>query len=380
MTHRQRLLTSLNHKEPDRAPIDLASTQVTGISLTAYTNLQRYLVVPEQQPVICDRIQQIVIPDDAVYKLFGIDTRGLWPVMNHTDFIDQDEGDLLRHVDEWSFAYQRHKKTGLWYDLVKHPLDAELITADEVAAYRFPRGDEPRRISGLRKQAEHFRKSGYAVVLKSACAGLLEMFIRIRGMQNAMLDLLLNKKIAALILDGVLRYKLEYWDMALEELGDLVDVLAEGDDFGTQTSQLISLDSWRQMIKPRQQELIETMRREAPNAKVFFHSCGMIRPFLPEFIDMGIDIINPVHFTAAGMQPNKLKKDFGSEIVFWGGGVDTQDTLPHGTPEQVKQEVKRLLDVWAPNGGYVFNTVHNIQAEVPPENIVAMYEAVHEFF
>ncbi|MBN1481154.1 hypothetical protein EH223_01695 [candidate division KSB1 bacterium] len=232
----------------------------------------------------------------------------------------------------------------------------------------------------MRKQAEQFRNSGYAVVLKSACAGLFEMLIRIRGMQNAMLDLILNQKIAALILDGVLRYKLEYWDMALAELGDLVDVLAEGDDFGTQTSQLISLETWRQMIKPRQQELIQSIRGKAPAAKLFFHSCGMIRPFLPEFIDMGIDIINPVHITAAGMQPKELKKDFGSEVVFWGGGINTQETLPHGTPDQVKQEVKRLLDIWAPHGGYVFNTIHNIQADVPPENIVAMFEAVHEFF
>ena len=380
MRHRDRLLSALNHKESDRAPIDLASTQVTGISVVAYEKLRHVLGLPAQSSVVCDRIQQIALPHDDVHKLFDIDTRGLWPVMNHTDFVDQDDGEFLTHVDEWSFTYKRHKQNGLWYDLVKHPLGKDVISTKDVHHYQFPRGNEPRRIAGLRAQAKKLRDRGFAVVLKSACAGLFEMHIRIRGMQNAMLDLMMDHQTADAILDGVLRYKMEYWEMALDELSDVVDVVAEGDDFGTQSSQLISLETWRERIKPRQVELIQILRKKTPNARVFFHSCGNIRPFLPEFIEMGIDIINPVHITAQDMTPKQLKKDFGSEIVFWGGGIDTQNTLPNGTPKQVKDEVKRNLDVFAPNGGYVFNTIHNIQADVPPENIVAMYEAIQEFF
>jgi uroporphyrinogen decarboxylase len=164
----------------------------------------------------------------------------------------------------------------------------------------------------------------------------------------------------------------------LGQLGDVVDVIAEADDFGTQTSQLISYEVFREIIKPRQTELISLMKAKAPQAKIFFHSCGNIRPILPDFIEMGIDIINPVHIRASGMAPADLKKDFGKDLVFWGGGIDTQETLPKGRPEQIEAEVRRNIDLLASGGGFVFNTIHNIQADVPPENIVAMYKTVLE--
>ncbi len=379
MLPREKLLTALTHKEPDRVPLDLAGTQVTGISVTAYQNLRNYLGLPPTQPRICDAIQQICTPDDDIMTKLNVDTRGLWPVMNHTDFTDQDDGDYLSHRDEWQFFYRKMKDQGLWYDLYQSPMQNTELSKDVILDFPFPKGNDPCRIVGLREQALLFREQGYAVVLKSICAGLFEMMIRIRGMQNAMMDLLMDPQNAGLLLDKILQHKLEYWEMALNELGDVVDVVAEGDDFGTQTSQLISIDTFRAIIKPRQVELVQLLKRKAPDSFVFFHSCGNVRDYLPEFIDMGIDIINPVHITAAGMRPSGLKKDFGKDIVFWGGGIDTQDTLPHGTPAQVKDEVKRNIDTLAPGGGFVFNTIHNIQADVPPQNIIAMYEALHEY-
>ena len=376
MTPRERVLAALNHRQPDRIPIDLASTQVTGISVVAYQNLRRYLALPEREPMVCDAIQQICLPHDDVMNRFGIDTRGLWPVMNHTDFVDADEGNCLTHQDEWGFTYQCKKGGGLWYDLVRHPLEQEMLGEGMVRGYPFPKGNELRRIAGLSGRAAAFREQGYAVVLKSVCAGLFEMMIRLRGMQNAMIDLISDPVNAGRLLDQILRNKMDYWEMVLGELGDLVDVVAEGDDFGTQTSQLISIQTWRDVIKPRQAELIQTMKKKAPHAKVFFHSCGNVRNFLPEFIEMGIDILNPVHLSATGMAPAELKRDFGKDIVFWGGGIDTQVTLPQGTPFQVREEVKRNIQWLGVDGGFVFNTVHNIQADVPPANLVAMYEAV----
>lgn len=375
MTHRERLLTALNHQEPDRVPIDLASIQVTGISVHAYQNLRDYLNLPQKPPHICDAIQQICIPHDDIYEKFGIDTRGLWPVMNHMDFEDTDVGEYLVHTDEWNLGYRR-KKTGLWYDLYTSPLEHVELSKQIIDDFIWPRGNAPHRIQGLREQAQAFRDAGYAVVLKSICAGLFEMMIRLRGMQNAMMDLLMTPVNAGYLLDNILEHKTDYWEMALTELGDLVDVVADGDDFGTQTSQLISHETWQEIIKPRQTELIHNMKKQAPHVKVFFHSCGNVRPYLEEFIDMGIDILNPVHITADDMDPVQLKKDFGDSLVFWGGGIDTQDTLPHGTPEQVRDEVKRNIDALAPGGGFVFNTIHNIQADVPPQNITAMYETV----
>jgi len=380
MTSRERLLTALNHREPDRVPVDLASTQVTGISVMAYQNLRSFLGLPNEEPNISDAIQQICIPADDILTKFGIDTRGLWPLTNHNyDFDDHDDGEYLSHTDEWGLGYRRHKEHGLWYDLYQSPLAGKMLSIDLIDNHSWPNGGDPKRIAGLREQAITFRQAGYGVVLKSVCAGLLEMAIRVRGMEDFLVDLLIDEKNAGHLLDKILQVKLDYWETALNELADVVDVIAEGDDFGTQTSQLISLDTFRKMIKPRQQELVSFMKKKAPNAFIFFHSCGSIREFLPDFIEMGIDIINPVHITAAGMEPIQLKKDFGADIVFWGGGIDTQNTLPHGTPQQVRDEVKRNIDALAPGGGFVFNTIHNIQADVPPENIVAMYEALQEY-
>ncbi|MBE9543687.1 MAG: hypothetical protein IMF02_04290 [Proteobacteria bacterium] len=205
------------------------------------------------------------------------------------------------------------------------------------------------------------------------------MSLRVRGMQDFMIDLAMDKKSAKRILDKVLKVKLDYWETALNELGDVVDVLVEGDDFGTQTSMLISPEMYREIIKPLQKELIGFMKSKAPDAFIFYHSCGNIRRIIPDFIEMGIDIINPVQTTAEGMEPEALKQDFGKDLTFWGAGIDTQGTLPYGKPKQIRDEVKRIIEILAPGGGYVYNTIHNIQADVPPKNIVAMYEAFQEF-
>jgi uroporphyrinogen decarboxylase len=167
--------------------------------------------------------------------------------------------------------------------------------------------------------------------------------------------------------------------MALPLLADVVDVVSEADDYGTQTSQLISPRMFRRLIKPRLQVLVARIKQLAPGARLFFHSCGNVRPLVPDFIELGVDILNPIHVTAAGMEPAALKRDFGRDLAFWGGGVETQSVLPFGTPQDVKDNVRRNLDALAAGGGYVFNSIHNIQADVPPENVVAMWEALREY-
>jgi uroporphyrinogen decarboxylase len=173
--------------------------------------------------------------------------------------------------------------------------------------------------------------------------------------------------------------KLDFWEMALPQLGGLVDVISQADDFGTQVSQLISARMFRQQVKPCWKVVLDCLRTLAPEAYRFFHSCGNVRPIIPDFIELGIHILNPVHITARGMEPSALKQDFGQDLTFWGGGIDTQEVLPHGTPQQVEAAVRRSLETLAPGGGYVFNTVHNIQADVPVENILAMYQAVRKY-
>ena len=167
--------------------------------------------------------------------------------------------------------------------------------------------------------------------------------------------------------------------MALAELADVVDVVAEGDDYGTQDSQLIDPDQFRLCYKPHINRIIATMKQKAPDAKMMFHSCGNVRPIIPDFIEMGIDILNPVHIAATGMEPCQLKKDFGTDIVFWGGGVDTQNILPNASPAEVADNVKKNIDALAPGGGFVFATIHNIQSEVPPQNIAAIWDTLMKY-
>jgi uroporphyrinogen decarboxylase len=208
---------------------------------------------------------------------------------------------------------------------------------------------------------------------------------RLRGMENFLCDLLADPATAETLLDGVMEQKLAFWRMALPALADVVDIVVETDDFGTQESQLISEEVYFKLFSPRWHAIFAELRSllqehgAGQKGYLFFHSCGNVRPYLPDFIDMGVDILNPVHTRAKGMEPTALKKDFGEAITFWGGGVETQQVLPQGTPQEVRDDVRRNVEALAPGGGYVFNTVHNIQAEVPPENILAMWEAMREF-
>ena len=382
MTSRERMQKALNHREPDRVPLDLSGTHVTGISHGAYENLRRYLALPCREPVWLDVVQQVVVPADDVLDQFGVDTRGLFPLTSHNwDVYEklEDSGDIWVYHDEWGITHHFPKENGLWFTLVRAPLADAPPKPASVDAHAWPDAANPARIAGLRAQAEAFRKAGKLVLLKGLCAGILEMTQRIRGMENALTDPMLYPDFSDRLLGKIADLKIAFWEMALAKLADVVDVIVENDDYGTQHSQLVSVETYRAVIKPHQVRLFAAIKRAAPRAHLFFHSCGNVRPFLPDFIEAGVNILNPVHTNAAGMDPVALKRDFGDSLTFWGGGVDTQETLPRGTPQAVRDEVRRNLDALAPGGGYVFNTVHNIQSDVPPENIVAMYDALYEF-
>ena len=382
MTSRDRMLKTLRHEEPDRVPYDLASTQVTGISNGAYQNLRRHLGLPAVEPVWCDVIQQIVTPHEDLLERLQVDTRGLFPLTSHNwNVYEQleDGGDAWRYHDEWAITHRFPKEHGHWFTIVAEPLADAPPEPASVDGHAWPDAANPKRIEGLRRQALAFRKAGKLVALKGLAAGLFEMSQRVRGMQNALMDPMLYPEFSDKLIGKLADLKIAFWEMALAELGDVVDVIAENDDYGTQQSQLISHDQYLQSFKPHQMRLFAAIKKAAPNALLFFHSCGSVRPFLPDFIEGGVDILNPIHVAAAGMEPVALKRDFGDALTFWGGGVDTQHVLPNGTPQEVRDDVKRNLDALAPGGGYVFNTVHNIQSEVPPKNIMAMWEALQEF-
>ncbi|MDY7009691.1 MAG: uroporphyrinogen decarboxylase family protein [Planctomycetota bacterium] len=385
MTGRERVLTALSHKEPDRVPYDLSGTHVTGISVGAHDRLRKYLSLPDRRTDVVDLLQQLAMPADDLMDRLKVDTRGLYPLCsnniplpvgseNWRELITEtNEG--LTYVDEWGFR-QFMPSDGLYFSLVQSPLPDMDVSVEQVMQLPLPDGSEAWRIEGLREQAERFRRAGCCVVLKSLCAGMVEMGHRVRGMENFLMDLLVNQPVAEAVIERFLEIKMNYWGRALGELGCVVDVVFEMDDYGTQTSQLISPETFRSIVKPRLKRLIGHVKKLSPGVKVAFHSCGSVRPIIPDFIEIGIDILNPVHISATGMEPASLKADFGADICFWGGGVETQHVLPTGTPEKVRADVRANIDALAPGGGWVFTTIHNIQQDVPPENVMAMWETL----
>lgn len=386
MNSRERIIAALEHRTSDRVPYDLGGTHVTGIHKTACLNLCRHLKIEAAPVSFADVVQQVVIPPPALLERFAVDTRGLFPLCSHNWNVQgEDKGDYLEYIDEWGFV-QHFPKNGYWWNLAKSPLDAASVVPEQLASYTWPRAELPERIAGLREQAEDFRSQGKIVMLKGLCAGIFEMGQRLRGMENFLCDVLADPDGAKLVLDKFTELKMRFWETALDQLGDVVDIVVENDDYGTQASQLISPETFRELMKPRLKEIFALIQKKFREKKtdgergwIFFHSCGNVRPLLPDFIEIGVDILNPVHTGAAGMEPVRLKRDFGSEITFWGGGVETQNVLPRGTSEEVREDVKRNLEALMPDGGFVFNTVHNIQAEAPPENIVAMWETLREY-
>ncbi len=382
MTSRERILQTLQHKEPDQVPFDLGSTQLTGISMTAYQNLCKHLGKNCKNTSFSDVIQQLAMPSEEMLKYFEVDTRGLFPLTSHNWNVENnflEMPDKFIYTDEWGIKYQKSKEKGYWFSIIDEPLNSISPENKAIDDYDWLNAGNPERVVGLRQKALDYRKNDKLVVLKGLCAGLFEMYQRIRGMENAMMDSLMYPDFSDKLIGKIADLKIEFWDMALSELHDVVDVIVEADDYGTQESQLISPDQFRQNFKPHINRVLQFIRKKSPKSFIFFHSCGNVRPIIPDFIEMGVDILNPVHINAQGMEPLALKKDFGKDITFWGGGVETQNILPNGTPQQIEDDVKRNIDALAPGGGFVFNTIHNIQAEVPPKNILAMWKTVKEY-
>jgi len=378
MNSRGRLLTALDHRVPDHAPFDLGSTQITGIHIIAYRRLRRALGLPPSEPELCDSIQQLALPEEDLLQRLQVDTRGLYPLNSHNwDVVEEDAGSYWLYRDEWGITHARPKQDGLYYSIREVPIPHPTVEA--IRQHPWPDMGAAWRIVGLRQQAERYRQAGYAVVLKDAFAGVFEFAQRIVGMEKLLMLMALDEPLAGALFDQLLELKLDYWRTALTELGDVVDVVTYADDYGTQKSQLISPAMFRKQIKPRVRQIFDLQAKLAPQAKRFFHSDGNVRPLIPDFIEMGVDILNPVQATAVGMDLTTLKQEYGRDMVFWGGGVDTQGILPSGSPAEVRDDTRRNIEILAPGGGFVFNTVHNIQADVPPENIIAMWETWRDY-
>ena len=378
MNSRERIVHTLNHQEPDRVPFDLGGTGLSTIHVTAYKNLRHHLGLPEIEPEVAFVPEQLVRVDEDLAQRLEADVRPVLPeTASSFEYVFRDEGNYEAYTDEWGISWRMPREGGFYYDMYQHPL-ATADSLEEMKAHPFPDPLDDGRFATLREQAEAAAPKGKAVALAGPCAGIAEVYSWLRGYEEYYVDLARHKDWVGTMLDRLVEFKSAYWGRALHEIGDLVDVVVEADDLGSQHSLLMSPRTYRTVIQPRHKRLFSFIKEQA-SVKVFYHTCGAVRRLIPDLIEAGIDILNPVQISAADMDLRELKSEFGRDLVFWGGGVDTQGVLGTATPPEIKDHVRQNIEALAPGGGFVFAAVHDIQANVPPENIMAMWEAWQEY-
>jgi len=379
MNSRERFATVFRHEEPDRIPLDIGGTPDSGININlcrAYNKMKGIIWEPE----LSNLITQTAQVDKTLREAAGIDTIPLMsgsPTGFKPEIRNPGDG-YLHYKDKLGIEYRMPESGSRYFDICRSPL-ADAGTIEDIEQHPWPEPADEGLLRSLREQAEKLsRETEYAVILNSAYSGLMETSCWLRGMADFLADLASGSIMAEYLLDKVLEQKLAYIDAALPAVRDRIQAIDEADDLGMQTSLLISPELYRRKIKPRHRIIMDRIRKLAPNVKIFFHTCGAVRPLIGDLIECGIDALNPVQFSCPGMDVKELKKEFGRDLVFWGGGANTQTTLPRGTPQQVRDEVKQQIEVLAPGGGFVFAAVHNLQSDIPAENLEAFLEAFHE--
>jgi uroporphyrinogen decarboxylase len=310
---------------------------------------------------------------------FGVDFRMVQlPAATAAGLEIFEEGDYYAFIDRWGSKLHKPKEGGLYFDWVDFPIKEP--TMEALDRYTWPRPDPLKQQIKLGEQARYlYENSDYALVGNAIIGGgIFEQPARVMGLENFLMALVAEPAFADRLMDKITDVYIESCNAYLEQVGPYLQVFTCWDDLAGQDGWLIAPSLYRRLIKPKQRRLVEAIQKKT-TAKLFYHSCGATRDLIPDLIDLGFDILNPVQVSARGMDTKQLKADFGKDIVFWGGGVDTQRVLPFGTPDEVRDEVKRRIDDLAPGGGFVFAAVHNIQAFVPPENVVAAFETALEY-
>lgn len=374
MNSKTRVLTALDHREPDRVPTDLGGW-VTTMSIKTYNQLLRHLEIDREGEVF-DWLRQTVKPEEDVLRRLRVDTRYVHLGRPHgwrLEPIKTDRG--LYVADEWGCGFLM-PESSLYYNLIHSPL--EDATIEDLDDYPWPDPDDPGYLDGIAERAQQLHEDGqYAVVGDFAWESWFERAWKLRSLDRFLMDTIVNRDFVHALLDRTVSLHRSLLCNVLDACGQYLDVVIQGGDFGTQDNTLISPDAYREFVKPRQETIVSVIK-ERTNAQVFWHSCGAVSSLIDDFIEVGIDILNPVQVSAKGMNVAELKARYGNRIVLW-GGVDSQRVLPGRCTGDVERAVKRLLREAASGGGFVVCAVHNIQADVPAKNVVAMYDAVHQW-
>jgi uroporphyrinogen decarboxylase len=371
MTSCERVLRSLNHEEADRVPIDIGSA-VTSIHKDAYRRLKTHLGLGDSAPEIIDNMQQVVKVEEPLLELFSVDTRQLFlhPAKGWQKLPD---GSFR---DEWGIKWKTSSE-GRYYDMYEHPLADAMVK--DLERFDWPDPDDPRRYEGLKEEAkELFEKNNCAIVLNGFGEPIFGIPSWMRGQTRFYMDFIENTDFLNAFLDIMLEYAIRLAENTLAAVGRYIHVIRIADDLGSEKDLIISPSHYRQFIKPRQKKLISFIKEHSA-CKILLHSCGSVYPIIDDFIEIGVDALNPIQVSARDMDTKRLKKEFGDRITFWGGGCDTQRVLPFGTGKEIVEEVKRRIRDLAPGGGFVFTPVHNIQYDVSAERIISLYETALKF-
>jgi len=410
MTSRERILAAVEHREPDKVPLDLGATPSSGISAIGYNNLKKHLGITEGKTLIYDVVQQLAQPEDIILDKFGVDVIDVGRTFNDRD----EDWTPMTLADGSTGYYPKWFKPVLGEDGTWYAYDGDTLIAKmpEGATFFdqccFPWEDgfpddfstlpdamnkvlwanlvhspwdhasEPDFWDKLRENCIRLRESTDKALMIVCGCNLFEWGTFLRKIDNFLMDLVLEPVKVEKLLDALMECHLATLDKVCSAVGDVVDILRFGDDLGMDSGPFMSPDTYRQLFKPRHTILCDYVHKNS-KMKTFLHSCGSIYRLMPDLIEAGYDIINPVQTNTFEMDPQTLKNEFGKDITFWGAGADTQTVLNRATPDEVREHVKERLDIFSPGGGFIFNTIHNIMPDVSPENIVAMYETLEEF-
>jgi len=411
-TSRERVLAAISHKEPDRVPIDLSATPSSGISAIAYGNLMKHIGRSDLPVQIYDVVQQLAQPDMAVLDKFGADVLDIGRTFNNqpSDWSPVvmanggaafypnwfkptrlEDGSYQTYDDDGNRMLSRMPVGGTFFDQTYFPyvdgfpdsyenLDAEMgrIMWARDAHSPWDHAGESTFWQKLRENTLNLRQSTDKALLVVCGCNLFEWGTFLRRMDNFLMDLIADPDNVEKLLDQLMIRHLATLEKVCNAVGDIVDIIRFGDDLGMSTGPFMDVDTYKTLFKPRHKMLCDYVKTHS-KMHTYIHSCGSISMLMPDLIEAGIEIFNPVQTNSWNMAPDFLKKEFGQDCTFWGGGIETVGTLNMGSPQQIRDQVFERLEIFSKGGGYVFNTVHNILPDVPPENIVAMYDAVKEF-
>jgi len=416
MISRERVKLAINHQEADRIPLDLGSTLVTGIQASIYAKLKNALGISKGLTKVYDPFQMLAEVEDEVKQLLGVDTYGIqlpvtlfgyrnenWKkfkmfdgtevlISGNFEYDVLENGDIVQYPkgDRSAPPSGKMPKGGYYFDVIarQEPIDESKLDPKEWVEQTYSLyTDED--LEYLEKTSRwYYKNTDYSLVGNFWGAGFGDIAIvpgphipypkGIRDVEEWYVSEITRKQYIKEIFQYQFELQMKNLKMYREAVQDRIDIIVmSGTDFGAQNGPFISPNLYREVFKPLHKEMNDWIH-ENTNWKTFFHTCGSMVDFLDDFVSAGVDILNPVQISAAGMNPDFLKKNYGDKLVFWGGGIDTQKTLPFGTPENIKEEVENNMLTFGKGGGFVFNTVHNIQPSVPIDNLVTMFETVRE--